>query len=247
MATLFKLPYGLRNTDGTEELVDISQITADESGLACNCFCPACGSPLQAKLPRLNKDFTPRFTHHRTSECPYATEAALHLKAKEIIQEAGCIILPEVKAMYEGREKLIPPARTCSFDEVHLEHRLHEMIPDILDVFRQQPIILEIKVTHGIDDLKREKIRSLGISALEIDLSKMDSAFDPDALREQIVDHPENKTWIFNIGVEAELEKLKREVERDYQLQRQAEEKEYELQEKSAHSWKQGTRRSQIV
>ena len=82
-----KLPYGLRQEGESERLVHISEIIPSESGLRCRCVCPSCGVRLQAKLPKTRKDFTPRFAHHRGDECEYAVETALHLKAKEIIEE----------------------------------------------------------------------------------------------------------------------------------------------------------------
>ena len=100
-----KLPYGLRQEGESERLVHISEIIPSESGLRCRCVCPSCGVRLQAKLPKTRKDFTPRFAHHRGDECEYAVETALHLKAKEIIEEEKQLHLPSVIASYEHLTK----------------------------------------------------------------------------------------------------------------------------------------------
>lgn len=86
MSYASKLPYGLRKEGDSEVLLHISEILPHESGLRCNCVCPSCGERLQAKLPKTKEDFTPRFAHHNAETCDYATETALHLKAKEIIE-----------------------------------------------------------------------------------------------------------------------------------------------------------------
>ncbi|OJF94700.1 hypothetical protein [Alkalibacterium sp. 20] len=87
MSSAFKLPYGLRRENGEEKLLHISEIEALESGLKCNCLCSNCGARLQAKLPKTKKDFKPRVAHHNADTCAFATETAIHLKAKEIIEK----------------------------------------------------------------------------------------------------------------------------------------------------------------
>jgi hypothetical protein len=201
---LLLLPYGLR----AEKLVHISEIKPEESGLKCNCVCPSCGERLQAKLPRTKKDFTPRFAHHH-SECQYATETALHMKAKEIIEEAKYIVVPEVIAWYSVFFKDISPVKQIYFDSVALERRVGNIIPDIIAYINGKQLMIEITVTHRINDIKREKIKKLGISALEIDLSGIDY-LDPEQLQYEVLSGINCKRWIYNIVIEKEKEKLKK-------------------------------------
>jgi hypothetical protein len=205
-----KLPYGIRKEGDTERLVHISEIRPEESGLKCNCVCPSCGERLQAKLPRTKKDFTPRFAHHN-SECQYATETALHLKAKEIIEEAKYIVVPEVIAWYNDFfKKEISPLKKITFDYVALEHRLNDIVPDILAYVDNQPLMIEITVTHKIDNIKREKIKKLGISTLEIDLSNIDF-FNHEQLQYEVLSGINCKRWIYNAAAEKEEERLRKE------------------------------------
>jgi hypothetical protein len=206
-----KLPYGIRKEGDTERLVHISEIRPEESGLKCNCVCPSCGERLQAKLPRTKKDFTPRFAHHSSDSCGYAVETALHMKAKEIIEEAKYIVVPEVIARYNDLfKKEISPSKEITFDYVALERRLNDIVPDILAYVDNQPLMIEITVTHKIDNIKREKIKKLGISTLEIDLSNIDF-FNHEQLQYEVLSGINCKRWVYNTEAEKEKEKLRKE------------------------------------
>lgn len=234
MAYTFKLPYGLRKEGEVERLLHISEILPHESGLRCNCVCPNCGERLQAKLPKTKEDFTPRFAHHNADTCDYATETALHMKAKEIIEREKSMVIPSVVAYYNNLSKEVSPKREVSFDRVALERRVGNIIPDILAYKDERPLMIEITITHGIDDDKFEKIEKLGISTLEIDLSDMDTDFDPEFLREQIIDSIDNKFWIYNAVEEKEKESLKKEylliLKMEEEAQKKAEEKRKQLE-----------------
>lgn len=236
LAYSFKLPYGLRQEGDVETLIHIAEIKPHESGLRCNCVCPSCGERLQAKLPKTKEDFTPRFTHHNADTCDYATETAIHIKAKEIIENAMHMIIPSVVAEYRSLKKEVSPERKINFDSVVLESRLQDIIPDILAFKKEHPLIIEIKITHGIDDIKLKKIKSLGISAIEIDLSDMDTNFDPDFLYNEIILSTENKYWVYNTVAENEKKNLKKEYlamlkkQREEELKAEEERKRIEKQ-----------------
>ena len=229
MTYTFKLPYGLRKEGKVERLLHISEILPHESGLRCNCVCPNCGERLQAKLPKTKEDFTPRFAHHNADSCDYATETALHMKAKEIIEKEKRIVIPSVVAFYNNLSKEVSPKRVVSFDRVVLERRVGNVIPDILAYKEDRPLMIEITITHGIDDEKFERIKNLRISTLEINLSDMDTAFDPEFLKNQIIDGTDNKYWVFNTVEEKEKERLKEKylqiLEREEEAQKKEEEK----------------------
>lgn len=215
-----KLPYGLRE----EKLIHISEILPHESGLNCNCVCPHCGMVLQAKLPRTKEDFTARFAHHNADTCQYATETAIHMKAKEIIDAAKYIVLPEVTAFYNGIQKLVCKETEITFDRVELEYRIDNIIPDVVAYKDDRPLLIEIKITHGIDDIKLEKIKALGISAIEIDLSDMDTNFNPDILYQEVITKTDRKMWVYNVIEERAVEKLRREFEEKQEKERRKKE-----------------------
>lgn len=212
MAYVFKLPYGLRVEGDQKRLIHISEITPNESGLKCNCICPNCGVPLQAKLQKTDLNFTPRFAHHNADSCVYATETAIHMKAKEIIEKAKHIILPRGIAEYDGYTSEALSEKMISFDRIILERRMVDVIPDILAFKEDRLLMIEIKITHGVDSIKLKKIKKKKISTLEIDLSYMDKCFDPDLLYKEIVENTENKVWIYNNKIEEKTAELKEKV-----------------------------------
>lgn len=224
MSYTFKLPYGLRKTGEEEKLIHISEILPHESGLNCDCVCPQCGVALQAKLPKTKEDYTARFAHHNADTCNYATETAIHMKAKEIIDAAKYVILPEVNASYNGLHKLIYKEKEIIFDRVELEHRIDNIIPDVVAYKNGRPLLIEIKITHGIDDEKFEKIKALGISTIEIDLSDMDLDFNPETLYEEVITKTDRKRWIYNAIEENAVDELKREFEEKQEKIRQKQE-----------------------
>jgi hypothetical protein len=238
LLSTLKLPYGLRKVKNGEILVHISDIHPNESGLKCNCTCPNCGSVLQAKLPRNNSDFTPRFAHHNADECQYATETAIHMKAKEIIEEEMKILLPEVIACYRNYCETVSEEVKISFDKVILEKRVNNIIPDIIAFKGEKMLMIEIACTHAIDEMKNDKIKALDISTLEIDLSDVETNFDEEYLRQQILYSTENKYWIYNSYEEEQKKVLKSkylkslEEEEQNELRKKRKEKRLEKLEK---------------
>ena len=68
-----------------------------DNGLACDCFCPTCGSSLVAKH---GSQTIHHFAHEGSSDCIGGVETALHLAAKEILTKERQMMLP-------------PPRRIC--------------------------------------------------------------------------------------------------------------------------------------
>lgn len=209
MADHTKLAYGLRVEDGVERLVHISEIRQEETGLKCNCICPACRTRLQAKLPRTDPDFTPRFAHHGADTCLHAVETAVHLKAKEILASKKWMRLPSVYEGYQKFSSTLYGEREVEFEDVKIEYRLGRIIPDIVayvidpESGQQKPLLIEIKVTHGIDDRKLESIRKDQLATVEVDLSKMRVVFDEEVLLEEVLASTKRKTWVYNKHSEA--------------------------------------------
>lgn len=204
MADHIKLAYGLRVEDGVERLVHISEIRREETGLECNCICPACRTRLQAKLPRTDPDFTPRFAHHGADTCLHAVETAVHLKAKEILASKKWMRLPSVYEGYQKFSSTLCGEREVEFEDVKIEYRLGRIIPDVVayvidpESGQQKPLLVEIKVTHGIDERKLEIIRKDQLATVEVDLSNMKGIFDEEVLLEEVLASTKRKTWVYN-------------------------------------------------
>ncbi|MDU1309989.1 MAG: hypothetical protein E6923_04610 [Clostridium sp.] len=97
------------------------------------------------------------------------------------------------------------------FDSVELEKNLGEVIPDIILYMRGNPLLVEIVVTHFIDDRKRKEIERRKLSTIEIDLSKYKDSFfklNRSEIEELIINCIENKEWIFNKKADLKIEEI---------------------------------------
>lgn len=186
-----KMEYALR--DGNP--VHISEV---ERGLACGCVCPVCGEPLIAKK---GTKMMHHFSHVSGSECEHGYETSLHIAAKTILSKAQRIVLPTVYAEFET------PTSYCTrhitdgpvelhIDRVELEKRVDSIAPDIIVYSKNRPLLVEIFVTHKADDVKISKIKKLGLSAIEIDLHRINSSSK--CLEDILVGNVQNKRWLNN-------------------------------------------------
>lgn len=172
-----ELCYGM--LDG--EIVHISEV---ESGIQQNCLCAKCGSILIAKKGDIRKH---HFAHYNYENCQGAQETALHLLAKEILYLNKCISLP----IPNSTEQTIK-----AFDQVRLEVRELGLIYDAIGYSESDKLAIEIKVSHAIDDRKRQIVLDHNIQMIEIDLSAFISG---EKNRDEITDaviHSAPRFWI---------------------------------------------------
>src|SRR5436305_2103445 len=158
-----KLPFGLR--DGL--LLHVDEVS---QGLACGCVCPGCRQRLIARKGQVTKH---HFAHHHGGSCATGLETALHLAAKRVLGEQRRIALPPVILEFASHRApiVIATERTYEVDDIQEECRLGGIVPDLLISCGGQQLMVEIRVTHAVDDAKLAKIRAMGISAVEVYLS----------------------------------------------------------------------------
>lgn len=129
------------------------------NGKKCECFCTECGGNLIAKNNGRIKIH--HFAHENGNDSIKCCQTALHLLAKEIIAEERRIPIPR-----SGHIEFYD----CN--QIELEKRLDDIIPDIYALCENRPFIIEIFVSHKIDDQKAKKIEKKHISTVEINLSE---------------------------------------------------------------------------
>ncbi len=185
-----KMTYALK--DG--ELIDISSV---DRGLKCGCVCPSCNQPLIAKK---GEKMVQHFAHKSTDECEYGYETSLHLLAKEIISKSKKFTIPSVYVEFHSykEKEYISQSKEITVDRVELEKSFGGIIPDIVIYCGEKKLFIEIFVTHKIDEEKLNKIKSAGISTIEIDLSKMDREMTDIELSEILLKDSKEKKWIYN-------------------------------------------------
>lgn len=168
-----------------------------DNGVKCNCFCPACGQSLVAKNGggiRIH-----HFSHLSSVECEHGYQSSIHLMAKEIFLEMK-------EFLFIKRGKVVH----YKIDSVVLERKIGSIIPDILITCDGKQFIVEVYVTHALDDEKKRKIKAMNISTIEIDLSRFTSAtLTHEELRAELL-KKENVRWWYD--ADEKLIQAKREI-----------------------------------
>lgn len=197
------LKYGIRN--GKE--FHISEV---ESGLNCNCICPACGEQLIAKK---GENIKPQnhFAHKSKEQCLHAYETSIHYDSKRILEKVKKITLPYRKPVFDTFQlndffnkhlntkflgTVIP--KEYHIENVIIEKKLHDIVPDLKCTIMGKPIIIEIAVTSMIKAEKQTKIENIGIPVIEIDLSKINKSIEEKDLELNVIKNINNKTWYCN-------------------------------------------------
>ena len=98
------------------------------------------------------------------------------------------------------------PSRIVAVDEVVLEKRTGDIIPDVLVRSGLKWLLVEVAVTHFVDAAKKAKIEALGLPAFEIDLSKTRRDVTLAALEEMLIEGEKQKKWLNNPALERKLE-----------------------------------------
>lgn len=159
------------------------------------------------------------FAHEGDSECAGGLQTALHLAAKSVLSKERRMVLPGLTLTAtaydaEGNAHTVSETpfsdQTVVFDAVKEERRLGDIIPDLICMMGQRVLLVEIAVTHFVDESKRRKIQANGLACIEIDLSSMTAVWDWDTLKNAVVDSIAHKAWVENPKVGDLLTELQR-------------------------------------
>lgn len=175
-------------------------------GNKCGCICPGCNRPLTAKHA-LKGLVTPHFAHQPGENCLYGRESAIHLAAKQLIEEHRKLYIPDLIVQVfvldemgygHSPKKTLIPAGIKDFNMVRLEQSVSNFRPDIIaTTINGNDLIVEIAVTHFVDDEKLERIKSYGCAAIEIDASRI-ADLNFEALRKLLFEASPNAKWLFH-------------------------------------------------
>ena len=201
-----RLTWAIRANGGgaDDEMVHVSEAGR---GLRCGCVCPACRSDLIAKQGKVREH---HFAHAGGEECAHAVETSLHRAAKDILAKRREIVLPAVKVSFPHAPRhdiAVAPERRYSIESVETEKKIQSIIPDVIARIVGRKLLVEVKVTHGVDSGKSRKIRDLGLSCVEIDLSNAKRGLTREELGRIVVDDAEHKRWVHNLRAEKERRK----------------------------------------
>lgn len=240
MAEEMKVSFGVRQ-DGL--VVHITELDSSvERGLRCNCTCSGCGDRLVARMGEVRQR---HFAHQSVHNCVQGDESALHRFAKEVFQRHQEFRVPEAEVWWDREIKLISRAVDVPYVRALLEQPIGDIVPDITLSRENRPdLLVEILVTHEVDEAKRAKLEALGLPCIEIDLSALYCGleeFDRNAIEQLIVDGDGyEKKWVCIPNAAKYLQELKEEacVRRETE-RRQAEQRLRRQREKA--EWLQRT------
>ena len=151
------------------ERVDVKGV---QNGLKCGCVCFDCEQLVVAKQgPKLRW----HFSHHVSTNCRPSPESELHFFAKTLLADRLWLWLPPVRANAAEMVKRISEGGKYRFAEVRVERADGNVRPDLLLIAKGGATLhIEIFVRHKVESAKLEKLRTRGISSIEIDLSGLD-------------------------------------------------------------------------
>ena len=134
--------------------------------------------------------------------------------AKEIIESSKKLRFPGIYIKKDDYcndiedirvQAKIPPSigyrksSVVNCDSVSLEKKISSIVPDIMVTAEGRKCLIEVAVTHFVDEEKEQKIKEIGLPLFEIDLSNLyNSEFSREELAEEVLFNPSNRTWIFN-------------------------------------------------
>lgn len=233
-----KLSYGLR--DG--HIVLISEIDKNERGEKCKCTCPKCGEVLIARLGEVKR---PHFAHKSLCNCDdkNAQESGLHTLAKEIIKDNSSIFVPgfeitraeitpkDINPYFAAMVKLGSLKMSgcnVTYNSVEIEKPIDNIVADAVIRVKEKEIekecIVEVAVTHFVDEIKRQKLKEIGRSAFEIDLSDLLMSLPTREMVEAaVLSDKENRYWVFNPLKEQKIREKKAELREKYDEEKRKE------------------------
>lgn len=157
------------------------------------------------------------------------SETLLHLHLKRILASADGISVPGLTDQVElampdgsvGRRSIHLPPTLMTMANAKVEHRIAGLVADIVcqasdsaGSFAVDDMLIEVAVTHYVDDAKRRRIADANLPCLELDarlISTSGSRLTLQQLRSIVIDHAHSKRWINHPG----LARCRRQAEHD--------------------------------
>ncbi len=170
-----KLKYGVGEYD---KLLHINEV---EKGLACKCKCPECGDDLIARKGDKNQY---HFAHSSGIDCESAPETAMHILAKEILNE--------------NTEIYLSNQDTFEYEKCKLEKQYGSFRPDAIISNEKESIFVEIVVTNDLSKEKEKAFIKSDNRTLVIDLKAIDRGIEKMELEKEVLANCEIRRIISN-------------------------------------------------
>jgi len=208
----FKLPYGLRDN----ELLTIEEV---ESGLSCDCVCPACKKQLIARKGEVKAH---HFAHYKSEDCLSGLETALHKLSKEIISKSKTFTTPILN--YPNTHYEIFDETEILIENVRLETKVGEFIPDIVIETKGKKLLIEIVVSNTVSWQKLQRIKAENLPTIEIYAKYLierlytnkDFGLKDNLFQTELISGTKYKRWLHN----PKISKIKQNLKDNYAEQK---------------------------
>lgn len=130
---------------------------------------------------------------HRVEILWWSAPAELSFEAVELERRLGRIVPDVVGRLAEPRPRILGGIATrVQRGDDEEEDEQHDEFP----AHWSDTVLIEVAVTHKVDEEKLRKVRHLDLPTLEIDLGAMGGRLTLDGLRRLVVDGLEGKRWL---------------------------------------------------
>jgi hypothetical protein len=139
-------------------------------------------------------------------------ESLLHQEVKAILESTRRLRLPGWDAQVKRGDEVsyvrkIP--ETVQVEGAMLEQRLGRIIPDVIARLEGgEELLIEVTVTNHITEERLERIRSVNLPTLEIDISRMGGKITRSQLASIVTDEIAGKVWLHHPLMEAQKKEL---------------------------------------
>ena len=193
-----KLAYGEGESGKLHHIGDVAR------GLACKCFCPACGHRLVA---RKGQTVQHHFAHYQRSQCSAAVETALHQLGKQVLLSEKSILMPAISVSHNGREYLVREEAVIELEDAQAERSMGDIRPDVIAHVAGKMLAIEVCVTHKVDEEKRAKLANKKLSTIEIFLPVELACEDESSVRSAVA-MTARRQWAYSEAGDLFLRKL---------------------------------------
>ena len=205
-----RVPFGLREG----RLYSPSQTNR---GKECGCVCPGCQVPLIANQGEKKRHY---FSHYHGGDCVGGYESAVHLMAKQVIQDSMMVTVPGfsrtlTQELASGSfiESIVElPPTQIQFSSVTLEQAVEGLRPDIVGLLADGTAIhIEVYVTHAVSEDKQIRFSDKNMFELDLSHLEQDAVADIEAFEKEVLEQAP-RAWIgcqlYNQRFEQEASRL---------------------------------------
>jgi len=180
MSDFLRIPFGKSKING--EWVDVHDVP---SGLACDCICPSCETPLVARKGNEREwhfAHAPKGVYDKTkSECEYSAYVSIALMTKQLFLKCGNVSLPTYNIRLPVRDKFtqkiviftdskVTEASVVSIQSCSVETYYLDIKVDILTYVKSVPLAFYLIHPERVLPVNKDDFKGRTIGVVSINL-----------------------------------------------------------------------------